>query len=96
MCFCNKSRPDQQGVWAAFRRASHLFQNWRPHPDSLKYEGHKVVLSLDENSALNIRDRIRIIPNHSCVVINMFDQVWLLSSDRTLRKQPIDVRGRVT
>ncbi len=45
---------------------------------------------------LRIGDRIRVLPNHVCVVSNLFDVVYFTRGDRVLCAHPVDARGRVT
>ncbi len=42
-----------------------------------------------------IGDRLRIIPNHCCVVSNLFDSVILISGDDVVEITPVSARGRV-
>ena len=42
-----------------------------------------------------IGDRVRIIPNHACVVSNLFDSVVLISGDEVVDIAPVAARGRV-
>ena len=42
-----------------------------------------------------IGDKLRIIPNHACVVSNLFDTVTLISGDRVVETVTVDARGRV-
>jgi D-serine deaminase-like pyridoxal phosphate-dependent protein len=42
-----------------------------------------------------IGDRIRIIPNHACVVSNLFGDVVLISGDEVMEIAPVAARGRV-
>nr|WP_280951630.1 D-TA family PLP-dependent enzyme [Phyllobacterium endophyticum] len=42
-----------------------------------------------------IGDRIRVIPNHACVVTNLFDEVVLISGDEVVQIAPVAARGRV-
>jgi D-serine deaminase-like pyridoxal phosphate-dependent protein len=42
-----------------------------------------------------IGDTLRIIPNHACVVSNLFDRVHLVSAGRLLETVTVDARGRV-
>lgn len=67
------------------------------HPDaSIKSlsEEHGVV-SVPDDCTLKIGDVVEIIPNHVCVVSNMFNHAWLRTKDDKLIKQPIDARGMV-
>jgi D-serine deaminase-like pyridoxal phosphate-dependent protein len=45
--------------------------------------------------ALAVGDRVRILPNHACVVSNLFDVVHLVSGDRVVDVVPVAARGRV-
>lgn len=40
-------------------------------------------------------DRVRIVPNHSCVVSNLVDEAWLVDGN-TVERLPIAARGRIT
>ena len=42
-----------------------------------------------------IGERLRIIPNHACVVSNLFDEVTLISTDKVVETIPVAARGRV-
>ncbi len=42
-----------------------------------------------------IGERLRIIPNHACVISNLFDKVTLISGDEVREVVPVAARGRV-
>jgi D-serine deaminase-like pyridoxal phosphate-dependent protein len=42
-----------------------------------------------------IGDQLRIIPNHACVVSNLFDEVTLISGDQIIETVKVAARGRV-
>lgn len=42
-----------------------------------------------------IGERLRIIPNHACVISNLFDTVTLISGDEVREVVPVAARGRV-
>ena len=44
---------------------------------------------------LAVGDRLRIVPNHVCVVTNMMDEVHLVAEDGTVTPVPVAARGRV-
>lgn len=58
-------------------------------------EEHGVV-RCDPDDRLGVGNRVRIIPNHICVVTNMFDFAWLRREGNELAALPIDARGKVT
>jgi D-serine deaminase-like pyridoxal phosphate-dependent protein len=41
-------------------------------------------------------DRVRVVPNHSCVVSNLVDVVRLVEGDQIVHTIPIAARGRIT
>jgi D-serine deaminase-like pyridoxal phosphate-dependent protein len=43
-----------------------------------------------------IGDRVRVIPNHACVVTNLFDEVYLIRGDTVEEVARITSRGRLT
>jgi D-serine deaminase-like pyridoxal phosphate-dependent protein len=44
----------------------------------------------------SIGERVRVVPNHACVVSNLFDKVYFVSGDTVLDAVPVAARGRVT
>jgi D-serine deaminase-like pyridoxal phosphate-dependent protein len=58
-------------------------------------EEHATVKALNGSTTLEPGDRVRIIPNHSCVVSNLVDQAWLVDGD-VVEPLPIAARGRIT
>jgi D-serine deaminase-like pyridoxal phosphate-dependent protein len=58
-------------------------------------EEHATVRVMSGTTTLAPGDRVRVIPNHSCVVSNLFDVVWLTDADRVLGQMRVDARGRV-
>lgn len=53
------------------------------------------VLRLPQGHGLAVGDRLAIVPNHACVVVNMVDSVWLRRADGHLVEEPVAGRGRV-
>lgn len=46
-------------------------------------------------SAPRLGDRISIIPNHVCPVVNLHDRVWLCDGDGEPEPVPVEARGRL-
>jgi D-serine deaminase-like pyridoxal phosphate-dependent protein len=42
---------------------------------------------------LRIGERVRIVPDHCCVVVNLFDQVHLISGEEVVMTLPVAARG---
>lgn len=56
-------------------------------------EEHATVRAVNGATDLEPGDRVRILPNHSCVVSNLVDEAWLVDGDR-VSALPIEARGR--
>ena len=59
-------------------------------------EEHATVRVKSGMTALEPGHRVRVVPNHSCVVSNLVDQAWLTDGSRVLGPMPIAARGRIT
>ena len=59
-------------------------------------EEHANVRVVFGETHLRTGDLARIIPNHSCVVSNLVDAVWLVEGDRVIEPLPVAARGRIT
>ena len=44
---------------------------------------------------LNVGQKLRIVPNHACVVSNMVDQVTQIRGDRVIGETAVVARGTV-
>lgn len=53
------------------------------------------VMAVDPADKISVGQRIRIVPNHVCVVSNMFDTIWMQKDDGQLVDVRVDARGRV-
>ena len=58
-------------------------------------EEHGVIELPEPSDWPRVGDRLRIIPNHACVVSNLQDRVHLLSADGSVETVPVAARGRV-
>ncbi|MBO9420867.1 D-TA family PLP-dependent enzyme [Labrenzia sp. R4_2] len=56
-------------------------------------EEHGVLRA--ETIGFEVGDRIRIVPNHVCVVSNMVDEVQLIRGEQALGPSPVSARGKV-
>jgi D-serine deaminase-like pyridoxal phosphate-dependent protein len=58
-------------------------------------EEHATVRS-SRPSRLTPGDLVRIVPNHSCVVSNLVDQVWIVDGAEVVGRMDVSARGRIT
>jgi D-serine deaminase-like pyridoxal phosphate-dependent protein len=59
-------------------------------------EEHANVRVTDGTCALKPGDLVRIVPNHSCVVSNLVDSVWLVNGSDVVDRLEIAARGCIT
>jgi D-serine deaminase-like pyridoxal phosphate-dependent protein len=85
-----------QGHGAVFRDPV-LRPGARPDPDLIVErlsEEHATVRAARGTTPLEPGDRVRVLPNHACVVSNLVDQVWLVDQHEMIEVLPIAARGR--
>lgn len=58
-------------------------------------EEHATVRVASGHTSLEPGQRVRIVPNHSCVVSNLVDEAWRVDGDRVLGPLPIAARGKI-
>ena len=58
------------------------------------YEEHGLIFS-DEATGLSVGEKIRVVPNHACVVSNMLDNVFILAGNQILKIEDVVARGKV-
>jgi len=58
-------------------------------------EEHATVRATNGGSALATGALVRVIPNHSCVVSNLVDYVWLVDGCHVVSQLAVAARGRV-
>jgi D-serine deaminase-like pyridoxal phosphate-dependent protein len=59
-------------------------------------EEHATVRVIAGHTSLSIGTLVRVVPNHSCVVSNLVDAVWLVEGQRVVSQLPVAARGRIT
>jgi D-serine deaminase-like pyridoxal phosphate-dependent protein len=59
-------------------------------------EEHATVRGASGSRALPTGTLVRVVPNHSCVVSNLVDEVWIVDGDRVVERLPVAARGRIT
>jgi D-serine deaminase-like pyridoxal phosphate-dependent protein len=59
-------------------------------------EEHAKVRVLEGETRLRTGDMVRVVPNHSCVVSNLVDAVWMVDGENVVERLPVAARGRIT
>jgi D-serine deaminase-like pyridoxal phosphate-dependent protein len=66
-----------------------------PHVLERLNEEHGIIEMSEPSDSPRVGERVRIIPNHACVVSNLFDVVHFVSGDAVVETVPVAARGRV-
>jgi D-serine deaminase-like pyridoxal phosphate-dependent protein len=53
------------------------------------------VIAVEPGESFRVGERVRILPNHACVVTNLHDRLWGVRGDRVEDELPVAARGRV-
>lgn len=48
-----------------------------------------------QNEYFEVGERIRVIPNHACTTMNMFDKAYIIEQNKILKEIRIDARGKL-
>ena len=59
-------------------------------------EEHAIARAAGGDPGLPTGTLVRIVPNHSCVVSNLVDAVWMVDGERVVERLPVAARGRIT
>ena len=57
-------------------------------------EEHAVVAVIGNDTTLAPGDRVRLFPNHACVVVNLTDALQLVDGDTIVETLPVQARGK--
>jgi D-serine deaminase-like pyridoxal phosphate-dependent protein len=67
------------------------------HPEAVLYKLNEEHGLLDVSNCPTppaIGDRVHVLPNHTCVVANLFDELFIVSNGLLAGALPVDARGR--
>jgi D-serine deaminase-like pyridoxal phosphate-dependent protein len=53
------------------------------------------VLSVEEGDSFRVGERVRILPNHACVVSNLHDRLYGVRAGRVETEIRVSARGRI-
>lgn len=67
------------------------------HPEAVIYQLNEEHGLVDVSRCANppkVGDRIHVVPNHTCVVTNLFDKLFIVADGRLAGALPVDARGK--
>jgi len=81
------------GAEAAFEGSYGLVLE-APGSPIVRLDEEHAYLALADGDALELGDRVRVVPNHVCVAVNLYDELVVLAADGAAERWPVDARGR--
>jgi D-serine deaminase-like pyridoxal phosphate-dependent protein len=60
------------------------------------YDEHGVIIAPELANDYELDEKLKIIPNHICPVVNLFDVMYLTEQDRVIKELPVTARGKLT
>jgi D-serine deaminase-like pyridoxal phosphate-dependent protein len=64
-----------------------------PHLTVARLSEEHAVLTAEGDTGLHVGDVVVIVPSHVCTVVNLHSELAVISSDGSVRMQPVDARG---
>ena len=59
------------------------------------FDEHAIIYNEDFSNQVNIGDKVQIIPNHICPVVNLHEKAYLVSNGEVVEELDIEARGRL-
>ena len=59
-------------------------------------EEHAVVQLESKSTKLEPGDKVRVVPNHSCVVSNLVNEVYLVDGEKVVDTMQVEARGTIS
>lgn len=59
------------------------------------YDEHALIYNKEFRDSISIGNKIEIIPNHICPVVNLYDKAYLVSGDEVVEVLNVECRGKL-
>ena len=59
------------------------------------YDEHTIIYNKEFHDALSVGDKVEIIPNHICPVVNLHETAYLISDGEVVDEIPVACRGKL-
>lgn len=66
-----------------------------PHAQITGLSEEHAWIEVSGGATLDVGDRVRLVPNHACVVVNTQDLLYVVEGDEVVDSWPVDARGAV-
>jgi len=72
-----------------------LIKGWPEVEIFTVYDEHAIIYNKEFRDAVKVGDKIEIIPNHICPVVNLHEYAYLVSQGEVVETIPVECRGRL-
>jgi len=59
------------------------------------FDEHTIIYNKEFRDAVKVGDVVEIIPNHICPVVNLHENVYLVSHGEVVKVLPVECRGKL-
>ena len=59
------------------------------------FDEHAIIYNQDFSNQVNVGDKVQIIPNHICPVVNLHEKAYLISEGEVMEELLIECRGKL-
>jgi len=59
------------------------------------FDEHAIIYNKEFHDSIKVGDKVEIIPNHICPVVNLHETAYILSNGEVIDEIPVDCRGKL-
>ena len=72
-----------------------LIKGWPDVNIYAVYDEHAIIYNKEFHDSIKVGDKIEIIPNHICPVVNLHETAYIIENDQVVDELPVDCRGKL-
>jgi len=72
-----------------------LIKGWPEVSIHAVYDEHAIIYNKEFHDSIKVGDKVEIIPNHICPVVNLHEMAYLISNKEVIDEIAIDCRGKL-
>jgi D-serine deaminase-like pyridoxal phosphate-dependent protein len=72
-----------------------LIKGWPEVSIYAVYDEHAIIYNKKFHDSMKVGDKVEIIPNHICPVVNLYETAYIIENGRVVDEIPVDCRGKL-
>jgi len=72
-----------------------LIKGWPGVSIHAVYDEHAIIYDKEFHDSIRVGDKVEIIPNHICPVVNLHETAYIVSGGEVIDEIPVDCRGKL-